>query len=100
MTSDGEGGPLRTGVEYFGSVESGVEDASAPRFCQSAKMRRSAISASSPTTKPSVVHPRRVNVQRQMLDTSNPISNAMSSATIKCTFDDTGAKERPRPITP
>ncbi|MGA8387954.1 MAG: hypothetical protein WB769_08495, partial [Pseudolabrys sp.] len=77
MMSDGKGGPRRTGAEYFGSV-AGTEGASAARFCHSVKKRRSAISASSATTNPSVAQPRRFNVNLQILEASNPISSAIS----------------------
>src|SRR4029077_1143803 len=56
MTSDGGGGPRRAGVEYFGSgAVGGLGGEPAARLLHSPKKRRSAISASSPTTKPSMV---------------------------------------------
>src|SRR6185312_6577709 len=95
MTSDGEGGPRRTGAEYLGSV-AGNEGASATCFCHSAKKRRSAVSASSATTKPSVAQPRRFKVHLQILEASNPISSATSSATIAWALEDTRAKANPK----
>src|ERR1041384_5488676 len=91
MTSEGDGGPRRTSAEYFGSV-AGAEGASVARFCHSAKKRRSAVSASSATTKPSVIQPRRFKVHLRMLEASNPMSNAISSATINWVVEDMRAK--------
>src|SRR4029077_7716738 len=85
MTSDGDGGPRRAGVEYFGSgAVGGLGGEPAARLLHSPKKRRSAISASSPTTKPSMVQPRRARVQRHMLGASKPISNAINSQTRNC----------------
>ncbi len=95
MTSDGDGGPRRTGrrISWFG--RSRWRGRSFGRaLAPFAKKRRSAISASSPTTKPSVVQPRRVKVQRQMLDASKPISKAMSSPTSNCALADTRKKAK------
>src|SRR4029078_4335351 len=95
MTSDCEGGPRRTGAEYFDSV-GGIEGASAARFCHSAKKRRSAVSASSATTNPSVAQPRRFKVHLQVLEASNPISSAISSATSNWVLEGTRAKANPK----
>src|SRR5512147_1296267 len=95
ITSDGKGGPRRTGVEYFSSV-TGTEGLSAERFCHSAKKRRSAVSASSATTNPSVVQPRRFKVHLQILEASNPISSAISSATSNWVLKGTRAKANPK----
>src|SRR5215510_5644322 len=78
ITSERDGGPRRTGVKYVGSVAAGTGGGEfVARFVQSAKKRCSAISVSSPTTNPSVVHLRRARVQRQMLGASKPISRAI-----------------------
>src|SRR5262245_54626335 len=95
MTSDGEGAPRCTGVEYFGPVAE-AKGASAVRFCHSPKKRRSAVSAPSATTKLSVVQPRRFKVHLQILEASNPISSAISSATINWVFADICAKANPK----
>src|SRR4029079_9549393 len=91
MTSDGDGAPRRTGVEYFDSVAE-AEGASAARFCHSEKNRRSAFSVSSATTKPSVVQPRRFRVHLQMLEASNPISSAISNVTVNGQVEGARAK--------
>src|SRR5690242_17728534 len=99
MMPDGEGGPRRTGVECFASA-AGAEGASTARFCHSAKKRRSAVSAFTATTKPSVAQPRRFKVHLQMLEASSPISSAISKATINWLVEDTRAKANPKVRTP
>src|SRR4249920_1333100 len=94
MTSDGDGGPRRTGAVYPGSNGLGG-DGGAARLVHSEKKRCSAISVSSPTTNPRVVQPRRVKVQRQMLDASKPISKAINRPTRKCTFAEAWRKPMP-----
>src|SRR5262249_41127837 len=100
MTSDGDGAPRRTGAEYAGSGELGGGDCGAARLAHSEKKRCSAISVSSPTTKPRVVQPRRAKVHRQMLDASKPIRNAISRPTRNCTFAEACRKARPPVIIP
>src|SRR6185295_16724099 len=98
MTSDGDGGPRRIGVEYLGSGEAGgLGGAPAARLPHSPKKRRSAISASSPITKPSMVQPRRARVQRHMLGASKPISNAISSQTRNCVVAGARSTASPTP---
>src|SRR5690348_7802019 len=97
MTSEGDGEPRHIGAEYFGSTAAAE---SAARFCHSAKKRRSAVSASSATTKPTVTHRRRFKVHLQMLEASNPISSAISSETVSWATEDTRAKINPKLRTP
>src|SRR5262245_48479299 len=98
ITSEGDGGPGRTGVEYAGSVVAGTGGGA--RFVHSAKQRCSAISASSPTTNPSVVHPRRARVQRQMLGASKPISRAIRKPVRNRTPAGARRIQSPIPINP
>ena len=55
-----------------------------PPAAHCVKKRRSATSRSSPTTKPSVDQPRRVSVQRRMVDASKPTSSAIQNAAMPC----------------
>ena len=116
MTSDGDGGPRRTGVAECGSGAAAAARRGAfARLAHSAKKRRSAISTSSPTTKPSICQPRRVSFQRRSVAASKPISSATSSPARNCTgraradqpqadaehdadHDDRPTKRQPQPV--
>src|SRR5262245_12264512 len=100
MTSDGDGGPRRTGAIWLVSTKLDGGDGGGARLVHSEKKRCSAISVSSPTTKPRVVQPRRAKVQRQMLDASKPINKAINRPTGNCTFAEACRKARAPVTTP
>src|SRR5262249_53494755 len=100
ITSDGEGGPRRIGVEYLGSSGAAAAGGEMRVFAHSVKKRCSAISASSPTTKPSVTQPRRVSVQRQLLGASKPINKAIRNPARNCSMADAPSSASPIPINP
>ncbi len=82
MTSRPVGGPRRTGTVSVGRRRRTAAPcgAAAGRSVHCAKKRRSALSRSSPTTKPSVAQPRRASVQRRMVAASKPTRSAIANA--------------------
>src|SRR5262249_26528739 len=98
MTSDGDGGPRRTGAVWPVSSELGGGDRGAARLVHGKKRRCPQPSVPSPTRTQRAAPPRRTNVQRQMLDASKPINKAINRPTKNCTFSDACRKARP-PVT-
>src|SRR5262249_54561634 len=98
MTSDGDGGPRRTGAVWPVSSELGGGDRGAARLVHSEKKRCAETGVPPPTTTGRGPPPRRTNVQRQMLDASKPINKAINRPTKNCTFADACRKARP-PVT-